>query len=128
MTAEQREVIERLVREERERICSSPPQPATQPSTIRTIHYTDLAEMAAGSRIGIEWNFYRKQVGRLLAEGQEGRWLLIKGEEIIGIWDTKKEAEQAWVERFLMQDVLIHQILEREPMLRGPMYFRLCPS
>ena len=40
-----------------------------------------------------EWNFYRREVGRLLAEGQEGSWLLIKGDDIIGIWDTQEEAE-----------------------------------
>jgi hypothetical protein len=31
-------------------------------------------------------------VPQLLADGHESRWVLIKGEEIIGIWDTEEEA------------------------------------
>jgi len=54
--------------------------------------------------------------------------VLIKGEEIVGIWDTQKEADQVRAQRFLKQDVLIQQVLSREPVLRGPTFFRLCPS
>jgi hypothetical protein len=99
----------------------APPPPSQQ----QTIHYTELPEDASEGRIAGEWNFYRGEIGRLLAEGHEGRWVLIKGEEIIGIWDTEEEANQVRVQRFLMQDILIHQILTREPVLRGPTSVRL---
>ena len=121
------EAVQWLQAQEREQLLRNPPPPKPQPDRP-TIHWTDLAEAPPGSRIATEWNFYLKQVGRLLAEGHEGRWVLIKGEEIIGIWDTQKEADQVRVQRFLKQDVLIHQVLTFEPVLRGPTYFRLCPS
>jgi hypothetical protein len=83
-----------------------------------TIHYTELAEAKPESPLYLEWNYYRRIVGRLLAEGHEGRFVLIKGEEIIGIWDTDKEAHALAVQKYLLQPCLIHQIQEREPVLR----------
>lgn len=40
--------------------------------------------MIPGSPIETEWNFYRRQRERLIAEGHEGRHVLIKGEEVLG--------------------------------------------
>ena len=85
-----------------------------------TIHWTELPEDKAEGGNSTEWNFYRREVGRLLAEGHEGRWVLIKGEQIIGIWDTREEALRELNERYLMQAALVHQILTREPVFRGP--------
>jgi hypothetical protein len=83
------------------------------------IHWTELPEDTGP--LAKESNCYRREVGRLLAEGHEGRWLLIKGEEIIGIWDTREEASAAADERFLLQQVLVKQILEWEPLIRLPL-------
>jgi len=127
MKQKELDLVQWLQQEERERLLQNPPRPQPPPERP-TIHWTELAEATPGSRIATEWNFYRKQVGRLLAEGHEGRWVLIKGEEIIGIWDTEKEADQVRVQRYLMQDVLLMQILEREPILRGGGYHRLWHS
>ena len=52
------------------------------------IHSTEIAEVDARSPICREWNFYRFEVGRLLAEGYEGKWVMIEGEEIVGLWET----------------------------------------
>ncbi len=93
-----------------------------------TIHFTQLPEDTSGGRTAAEWNYYRREVGRLLAEGHEGKWVLIHGEEIVGIWDTQAEADQIRLQRFLMQDVLVQQIRTHEPVLRGPTYLRLCRS
>jgi hypothetical protein len=51
-----------------------------------------------------------------------------QGEGVIGIWDTEKGAHQVRVQRFLSQDVLLHQILMREPILRCGAYYRPWPS
>ena len=59
-----------------------------------TIPYTALAAAPPDSPIATEWNFYRRQVGRLLAEGNQGKWVLIKGERIVGIWDRHEEANE----------------------------------
>ena len=91
-----------------------------------TIHFTQLPGDSSGGRGATEWNYYLREVGRLLAEGHEGRCVLIKGEELVGIWDTEAEANRIRLESFLMQDVLIHQIRTHEPVLRGPSYLRLC--
>ena len=63
-----------------------------RPTEYHTIHYTELPPMPLDEPQGVECEFYRREVGRLLAEGHEGRWVFIKGEEIIGIYDTREEA------------------------------------
>jgi hypothetical protein len=114
------EVVERLQREEVERMRNMPSSP---PSERPTIRYSELAEDKGGP-IAREWNFYRREAGRLLAEGHEGKWVLIKGEQIIGIWNTEEEADQVRLQIFPMQHVLLKQICEREPILRGGGYLR----
>ncbi len=93
-----------------------------------TIPHSELPVDLSDSPIAIEWNFYRHEVGRLLAEGQEGKWVLIKGEKIIGIWDTEQRAYEAALKEYLLQPVLIRQILAKESVLRGPTSFRSCRS
>jgi hypothetical protein len=91
-----------------------------------TIHWSELPEKPVDSPLYHEWNCYRREVGRLLAEGYEGRWVLIKGEAIVGIWDTAEEAEAVALDRFFLQPSLTQQIRSREPVLRGPTVSRLC--
>jgi hypothetical protein len=91
----------------------------------RTIHWTELPEDTSGGPLATEANFYRREVGRLLAEGHEGKWVLVKGEEIVGIWDTRQEAFAAASERFFRQAVHVRQILEWEPLLRPPLRWYL---
>jgi hypothetical protein len=119
-----REAFEAVFRAAFEHHRRNPTPPAEPP----TIHYTELPNSEPNSPICQEWNHYRREVPRLLAEGQEGRFLLIKGEEIIGIWDTQEEAKAVALQKYLMQPCLIHQILTREPILRGPTRFWRCPS
>jgi hypothetical protein len=126
MNSKEPDAVQWLQQQERERLVRNPP-PFKPPPQQPTIHWSELAEAPSGSRIATEWNFYRNQVGRLLNEKQEGRWLLIKGEQIIGIWDTEQEAEDVRRQRFPMQDVLMKQICEREPILRIG-YHRAWPS
>jgi hypothetical protein len=88
----------------------------------RTIHYTELGPAATNSQLTVEWNLYRREVGRLLAEGQQGRFVLIKGEEIIGVYDTWDDARDAGLDRFWPQPFMLHQILEWEPLLKSRGY------
>jgi hypothetical protein len=108
-----------------ERECLEQRQTRRAPPMERpSVHFTDLPQSLSSSPIAAEWNLYCRHVGRLLAEGQEGRWVLIKGEEIIGIWDTEEEADRVRLQRFLMQPVLLKQICVREQILRGGGYDR----
>ena len=86
----------------------------------KVMHWTELSGDTSGAPLATEWNFYLREIGRLLAERQDNRWVLVKGEAIIGIWDTRDEALAAATERFFQQPVLVKQILEWEPLLRLP--------
>jgi hypothetical protein len=59
-------------------------------------------------------------VGRLLAEGHEGRWVLIKDEEIIGIYDSEKAAMDEMRKRHPVPrpPLLVQQIQTREKLAR----------
>src|SRR5262249_1779766 len=83
-----------------------------------TIPYTQLAEAQPGDRLYLEWNTYRREVGRWLAEGQEGRWVLIKGETVVGVFDTWDEAWTEGCQRYLLTPMLVHQIRTEEPVYR----------
>jgi hypothetical protein len=98
------------------------------PPQRQTIHYTELPEDASESPIAREWNLYRREVGRLLAEGHEGKWLLVKGDAIIGIFDTEDEARAIALQKYLMEPCLIQQVRSREPLVRMSMRFWGCRS
>src|SRR5262245_507641 len=105
------ELARRLQETEIEQIRRGVPPRPLPPRDVPTIPYTALAEAPPGSPIAAEWNFYRRIIGRLLAEGHEGKWLLIKNEEIVGIWGTEADANTVRLERFLREPVLQKQIL-----------------
>lgn len=101
------------------------PSPAYQAPTV---HYTELPAAPANSQLFQEWNFYRREVGRLLAEGEEGRFVLIKGEKVIGLWHTQEEAEAVAFHKYPFVPHLIHQVQRYEPVLRGPSRLWQCPG
>jgi hypothetical protein len=109
------DLVTRVHREAWERYRQQPPPPPPEPPTI---HYTELPPAKPGEDLAEEWETYRREVGRLLAEGNEGRYILIKNREIIGIWDTQNEAFAEAYQRFPLQPFLVHQIQERERLLR----------
>ena len=119
------DLVRRLSREEAERIRPAPPA-SSRPPERATIPFTQLPDGPPGSPITTEWNFYRRIIAGLLAAGHEGKWLLIKNEELVGIWDTEAEANAVRLERYLRQPVLMKQILAQEPILRIG-YSRLPP-
>jgi hypothetical protein len=103
--------------------------PSAEPPTI---HYSELPDAKPDSPLYREWNAYRREAARLLAEGNAGRHVLIKDAQIIGIWDTHDEAATAGYQRFLGQPFLVHHIQERERVLRcvteRPCHNLLSPS
>jgi hypothetical protein len=93
-------------------------QPRPTPLPAPTVHFTELREAPADSPLYREWNTYRREVGRLLAEGGEGRYVLIKEEQVIGLWETHDAAMSAGYQRFPGQPFLVHPVQEREPVWR----------
>src|SRR5438132_5567437 len=93
-----------------------------------TIPHTALPPSPSGSLLATEWNTYRREVTRLLAEGQEGKFILLKGEEILGVYDTWDAARHAGLERYLLEPFLVQQIRAEEPVVRVRGYSLPCPS
>jgi hypothetical protein len=88
------------------------------PAAPPTIHFTELPEAKPDSPLCCEWNTYRREVGRLLAAGNEGRHVLVKGDQIIGLWDSHEAAMTAAYQQFFGQPFLVHEVKERERVLR----------
>jgi hypothetical protein len=92
-----------------------------------TIRYTELPELAPGEVFRDEWDTYRREVSRLLADGQEGKFVLIKGRQIIGLYDTWDTARLAGLGLYLMEPFLVQKILSEESIFRTRGYSLPCP-
>jgi hypothetical protein len=99
--------------------------PAVQPPGIP---YSELATSTPGDVFFDEWNTYCREIGRLLAEGLQGRYVAIKGSEIVGIYDTWHAAREAGLKRFLPEPFFVHPIRAEEPFLRVRGINLPCPS
>jgi hypothetical protein len=110
----QRRLVEEMQRDAVEALRNRPLLPTEPP----TLHHTALPEASVDSPLHEAWNTYRREVGRLLAEGHEGRWALIADREIIGVWDMLEEANRVAAERFPARPVLIKQVLTWESIVR----------
>jgi magnesium transporter len=78
-------------------------QPSPPPEEPRTVHYTELTTGDPNSPLFHEWSTYLRELPRLLAEGQEGRYVLIKGDRIVGIWDARRDASAEGSRLFLCE-------------------------
>lgn len=83
-------LIQQMVEQERTRSQTSTLR--DNPSRPAGIPCSELPEDASDEPLAQEWNVYRQEVARLLAEGQEGRCVLIKGKDVIGLFDDWKAA------------------------------------
>jgi hypothetical protein len=90
------DLVQRL---HREFVKQNPVRPAL-PTEPRTVHYSELPPSEPGSQLCQEWNFYRRNVGRLLAEGQDGKWVLIKRDAIIGVFAAEDEALKVGCQKY----------------------------
>jgi hypothetical protein len=87
-------------------------------------HYTELEPLPPGHPGQADWDVYRREVGRLLAEGHAGEYVLICGGEIIGTWPTHLDATEAWTRHFFLRPAVLRQILEHDPIKVG--YWKVC--
>lgn len=60
---------------------------------------------------------YRRELPRLLQEGQAGRHILIKGDKVIGIWPKHADAMTAGYERYGVEPFFVHGIDPRDQHL-----------
>ena len=82
------------------------------------IHYTELPKAKPEDPDFDEWTTFLRELPRLLAEGHEGKFALLKGKEVIGIYDTWEAGRLAGLEKYLMQGILVQPIRTWEPLLR----------
>ena len=57
---------------------------------------------------------YLREVPRLLQEGEDGRYALLKGNEVLSIWDTESDAIQAGVDKFGLDPICVLKISPNE--------------
>jgi hypothetical protein len=93
-----------------------------EPAKPATIPYTQLRPFKPDEVFYLEWNTYLREVGRLLAEGLEGKWLLVKGESILGVFDTMQQADSSGLSLVLEAKIekpyMLRQVLAEEPILK----------
>jgi hypothetical protein len=58
---------------------------------------------------------YRRELQRLLDEGQAGRHALIKGDDVVSIWDTQRDALQCACEKYGLDPFAVVKIDPRDP-------------
>ena len=78
--------------------------------------------------LAAEISTYERELARLVADGQEGRWVVIRTDQLIGIWDTFDDAIQAGYERLPPNPFLVRQIRAKTPVVRIPLQRTSCPS
>jgi hypothetical protein len=57
---------------------------------------------------------YRRELPRLLEEGEAGRFAVINGDQVLATWDTYRDALQYGYERFGEQPFLAQRIDPRD--------------
>jgi len=63
-----------------------------------------------------EYDFYQKIKDRLVAEGNEGKIVLIQGMTIFGFFDREIDAYEAGVRKFGTKLFMIKQVFKEEPV------------
>ncbi|HEV3260531.1 MAG TPA: hypothetical protein VG013_26990 [Gemmataceae bacterium] len=86
-----------------------------------------LPDSPAGEPFAEEWKTFKREVYRLMCAGNKGRFALIKGDQVVSVWDTLRDAIQAGRDRFGQQPIFVQEVqLYVKPIRSG--YVRLCPS
>ena len=120
------ELKARLLREAFERAKNEPPPPPPQPPKRTSVHYSELTEDHSSDPAAGGWNVYVREVGRLIAEGHEGKWVVIAGDKLIGVYDTEREADLVTITEKLLSPPVIKQVREQEPIRKLPFWYKRC--
>ena len=116
-----RDIVLRMTREAMERLKNEPPAPPPPPPVpLKTIHFTELKEDPSNEVAEKGWNVYVREVGQLIAEGHEGKWVVIAEGRIVGMYDTSREAQRFILEGKFAWPQTLKQVLVQEPLLYAP--------
>jgi hypothetical protein len=58
---------------------------------------------------------YLRELPRPLEQGHTGRHVLVKGDEVLSVWDTQADALQSGRERFGLDPIFVKVIDSRDP-------------
>jgi hypothetical protein len=116
MTETGRELVERMHRQALDQL-QAMPQPESDEQ--QGADHIDLPPAEPGSPFAEEWEAYRNEVGRLLAEGCRGRFALIRSGQPITVWDSLRDAAQAARLLYGAEPCLIQQVDSRLRPLRA---------
>lgn len=61
---------------------------------------------------------FKRERARLLAEGHAGKWVVIKGKELVGIYADMQEALRAGYDRFGLEQFMVKEIAEKDRIYR----------
>jgi hypothetical protein len=70
----------------------------------------DMADLPETDSLAREWRTYKREVGKLLACSEVGRFALVKGDRVVSIWDTHLDAIQAGRHLFGSDTFLVQEI------------------
>src|SRR5437588_11767997 len=90
-----------------------PTKEAPPPAASATIRVTESGRQAV-KLYEHEIATYLRELPRLLAEGHAGRHVLVKGDEILSVWDRQGDAIQAGCERFGLEPIFVKTIDARD--------------
>jgi hypothetical protein len=85
---------------------------ASQASTNGPVKAQDL--------LATELATYQRELPRLLTDGEEGRWVLVRGSQVVSTWDTFEDAIQVGYDRFGQTPFLVQQVLTEQPVAQQP--------
>lgn len=66
--------------------------------------------------LNTEYELYKVVKEKLLKEGREGKFVLIKGKTVVSFFDTEEGAYKEGVRRFGTAPFLIHKVSKEEPV------------
>lgn len=76
----------------------------------------------------VELKTYRENLERLLAEQQEGKYVVIHGTEIAGVWDTYDDALGAAYAKYGLERFLVKKVEANESVQFLNRDITPCPS
>jgi hypothetical protein len=59
------------------------------------INLDQVPDIPDGEPFAREWRAFKRDVSRLVAEGQQGKFAVFQGDVLVGVWDTLFLADQA---------------------------------
>lgn len=103
-------------------------RPGSRVASLPEVQHTELSAACTDEPLATEWNVYRREIGRWLAEGLGGKHVLLKGDDIVGFFESWGAAREAGLRRFLREPFFVHPIRATEPYVRIRGINHPCPS